>query len=78
MRGADPCEDETSAQVRFYVAVFRRVGRGELLVSYSSLEALRDNLGLLPLRDDESITVYGLGTLDAAGVEVDPFEWRMG
>jgi hypothetical protein len=73
-----PSRDETPAEVSFYVAIFRRQGQGELLVSYSSLEGLRDNLGVLPLRNDESVSVYRFESIDASGEHVDPFEWRVG
>lgn len=72
-----PSNDEMT-DVSFYIAIFRREGQGELLVSYPSLEELRDNLGVLPLRHDESVTVYRFDGLDAAGQLVDPFEWRLG
>ena len=72
-----PSNDEMT-DVSFYIAIFRREGQGELLVSYPSLEELRDNLGVLPLRRDESVTVYRFDALDAAGQLVDPFEWRLG
>ena len=77
MHVVGPSKDEMT-DVSFYIAIFRRVGQGELLVSYPALEELRDNLGVLPLRHDESVTVYRFDAFDAAGQLVDPFEWRMG
>jgi hypothetical protein len=78
MSDVRPSRDEMSAEVSFYVAIFRREGQGELLVSYPSLGELRDNFGVLPLRHDESVTVYQFESSDAGGELVDPFEWRMG
>jgi len=62
--------------VGFYVAIFRRAGRGELLYSYPSLTELSQSLGVIPLRNDESVTVYRFDSMDAAGEHVDPLEWR--
>lgn len=58
-----------------YVAILRRAGRGELVFSFPTLAALRDSLGVCPLRYDESVTVYHLDSTDATGLRVDPAEW---
>ncbi len=60
----------------FYVAIFRRAGRGERLYSYPSLDELSSSLGLIPLRHDESVSVYRFESTEAAGEHVDPLEWR--
>jgi hypothetical protein len=58
-----------------FVAIFRRAGQGELVFSYPTIEALRDGLGVCPLRYDESLTVYRLDSADGSGRRVDPAEW---
>ena len=60
----------------FYVAIFRRAGRGELLFSYPSITELRESLGMCPLRYDESVTVYRFDSIDAAGELVDSSQWK--
>lgn len=62
----------------FYVAIFRRAGRGERLYSYPSLGELSQSLGVIPLRHDESVNVYRFESEDSAGEHVDPLEWRLG
>jgi hypothetical protein len=61
----------------FYVAIFRRAGRGERLYSYPSLDELSSSLGLIPLRHDESVSVYRFESTESAGEHVDPLEWRV-
>jgi hypothetical protein len=62
--------------VGFQIATFRRAGRGERLFSYPSLGELRDSFGVIPLRHDESVSVYRFESSDSAGEHVDPLEWR--
>jgi hypothetical protein len=71
-----PEAGRSAPSVSFYVAIFRRAGRGERLYSYPSLAEFRQRLGLIPLRHDESVTVYRFDSPDCAGEHVDPLEWR--
>jgi hypothetical protein len=61
-----------------YVAILRRAGRGELVFSFPTLAALRESLGVCPLRYDESVTVYRINSADSTGLPVDPAEWTQG
>jgi hypothetical protein len=61
-----------------YVVILRLAGWGELVLSYPTLDALRETVGVCPLEDDESVTVYHLDSSESTGLRVDPAEWTLG